>query len=84
MATVPLAILFEGDFVLKLLPAESGDTMDELAEKARPVTIGVHVADRPGKVIRVRKEGNEAPYPRGMTVEAAGLAPMDGVNLYFE
>jgi len=84
MTTVPLAILFEGDFVLKLLPVESEDTMDTLAEKARGVTIGIHVQDQPGKAIRVRKEGNDEPYPRDMTVETAGLTPMDGVNLYFE
>ena len=84
MATVPLAILFEGDFVLKLLPVETEDTMDTLADKARGVTIGIHIQDQPGKAIRVRKEGNDEPFPRDMTVEAAGLTPMDGVNLYFE
>lgn len=84
MTTVPLAILFEGDFVLKLLPVESEDSMDTLAEKASTVTVGIHVADQPDKTIRVRKDGNDEPFPRDMTVEAAGLTPMDGVNLYFE
>ena len=84
MAAVPLALLFEGDFVVKLLAVDSEDSMDGVAEKARDVTIGVHIADQPGKVIRVRKEGNDQPFPRDVTVADSGLEPMDGVNLYFE
>ena len=34
MAVVPLAANFEGDFVLKLVPVDSGDTMDEVAAAA--------------------------------------------------
>ena len=84
MAPVPLALLFEGDFVVKLVVVDSDDSMDELAEKARDVTIGVHIADQPGKAIRVRKEGSDQPFPRDVKVADSGLEPMDGVNLYFE
>ena len=84
MATVPIAILFEGDFVLKLLPVETEDTMDTLAEKASTVTVGIHVANQPGKIIRVKKDGNAEAFPRDMTVGDAGLQPLDGINLYFE
>ncbi len=84
MAALPLALLFEGDFVVKLLVVESEDTMDGVAEKARDFTIGVHIADQPGKTIRVRTEGSDQPFPREVTVADSGLEPMDGVNLYFE
>ncbi len=84
MATVPVGILFEGDFVVKLLPIETEDTMDVVTEKARGVTVGIHIEEQAGKVIRVQKDGNDDPFPRDMTVEDAGLQPMDGLNLYFE
>ncbi|MER6877367.1 toluene-4-monooxygenase system B family protein, partial [Amycolatopsis sp. NPDC000673] len=53
MATIPLAVHFDGDFVLKLLPADSEHTMDELAAAAAENSVGIHVPDQPGRTLRV-------------------------------
>lgn len=84
MAVVPLAANFEGDFVLKLVPVDSGDTMDEVAAAAAANSIGIHVADQPGRVLRVRKQGADAPYDRDSTVAEVGLEPTECVEIYFE
>ena len=84
MADMPVAILFHGDFVPKLLVIDTDDTMDGVAAKAREVTIGIHVADQPGRAIRVHKVGNDEPFPRDATVSGVGLEAMDGLDLYFE
>ncbi|MBB3664483.1 toluene monooxygenase system protein B [Prauserella sediminis] len=84
MATIPLATNFDGDFVLKLLPIDSANTMDELAAAAAENVIGIHVHDQPGKTLRVRKQGAAEPYARATTVAEAALEPTECVEIYFE
>lgn len=84
MATVPLVSHFHGDFVLKLLPVDSEQSMAEVASAAASHSVGIHVADQPGRPIRARKQGETAPYPLDMTLAASGLQPMDCVEFYFE
>lgn len=84
MALVPLASHFDGDFVIKLLPVDSENTMDEVAEAAKVNAVGIHVPDRPDRTIRVRKQGNASPFPREMTVAASGLEATECIELYFE
>ena len=84
MATIPLAVHFDGDFVLKLLPADSEHTMDELAAAAAENSVGVHVPDQPGRTLRVRRQGDAQPFDRASTVSAAGLGPTECVEVYFE
>ena len=84
MAIIPLATNFDGDFVLKLLPVDTGNTMDEVAAAAAANSVGIHVADQPGRTLRVRKQGAGTPYDRGSTVADAGLEPTECVEIYFE
>ncbi|MGI6873730.1 MULTISPECIES: toluene-4-monooxygenase system B family protein [Amycolatopsis] len=84
MAVIPLAAHFHGDFVIKLLPVDSGDTMDQVAAAAAANAVGIHVADQPGRTLRVRKQGAETPYPRTTTVADSGLEPTECVEIYFE
>ncbi|MEV0054560.1 toluene-4-monooxygenase system B family protein [Saccharopolyspora shandongensis] len=84
MAVIPLAANFAGDFVIKLLPVDSGNTMDEVAAAAAANSVGIHVPDQPGRVLRVRKQGAEAPYGRDTTVADAALEPTECVEIYFE
>ncbi|QJY49362.1 toluene-4-monooxygenase system B family protein [Pseudonocardia broussonetiae] len=84
MALIPLASHFDGDFVIKLLPVDSENTMDEVAAAAATNVIGVHVFDQPGRTLRVRKQGADAPYGRSSTVAESGLEPTECIEIYFE
>lgn len=84
MALLPLVSHFHGDFVLKLLPVDTGLTMAQVATAAAENAVGIHVADQPGKVIRARKQDAEAAYPLDMTLADSGLAAMDCVEFYFD
>lgn len=84
MATVPLAANFDGDFVLKLLPVDSENTMDDVAAAAAANSVGIHVPDQPGRTLRVKKQGADAPYAPETTVAASGLEPTECIEIYFE
>ncbi|MDQ4116505.1 MAG: toluene monooxygenase [Actinomycetota bacterium] len=84
MALIPLASHFDGDFVLKLLPVDTENTFDQVAAAASENAIGVHVAEQPGRTIRVRKQGDADPFPREMTVAASGLEPTECIELFYE
>ncbi len=57
MALFPLVSNVEGDFVLQLLPVDTDDTMDQVAEKAAYHSIGRRVgALSPGVQLRVAQE----------------------------
>ena len=83
MAPFPLSVNFEGDFVLKLLVVDTGNTMAEVAEAATENVLGLHVAAQDA-VIRVRIPGEAEPLPVDMTVEAAGLLPTQTLDFYYE
>jgi toluene monooxygenase system protein B len=84
MALIPLASHFDGDFVIKLLPVDSENTMDEVAAAAAVNAVGIHVVEQPGRTIRVRKQGMDTAYPRSMTVADSGLEPTECIELYYE
>lgn len=84
MALFPISSKFEGDFVLKLVPVDTENTMDEVAAAAAVHSVGVHVPDQPGKVIRARAEGASDPFPRDMRLADSGLEPTDTIDFYFE
>jgi toluene monooxygenase system protein B len=84
MALFPISSHFHGDFVLKLVPVDTENTMAEVAAAAAVHAVGIHVPDQPGKVIRARKQGAAEPYPPSMRLSEAGLDPTDTVEFYFE
>ncbi|WP_409332319.1 toluene-4-monooxygenase system B family protein [Trujillonella humicola] len=84
MALFPISSHFHGDFVLKLVPVDTENTMDEVAAAAAAHSVGIHVPDQPGRTIRARKQGADEPFPRDMTLAQAGLEPTDTVEFYFE
>ncbi|NMO04114.1 toluene monooxygenase [Gordonia sp. TBRC 11910] len=83
MALFPISSHFHGDFVLKLVPVDTENTMDQVAAAAAEHSVGIHVPDQPGKVIRARRQGDPEPFPRDMLLADAGLAPTDTVEFYF-
>jgi toluene monooxygenase system protein B len=84
VALFPLTSNFEEDFVLQLLAVDTDHTMDEVAAAAAHHSVGRRVADRPGLVLRVRRQGNNDLFPRTMTVIESGLAPMECIEVVWE
>jgi len=78
MALFPLQGMFDGDFVLMLVPVDDQDTMTQVAEKVAHHAVGRRVAaqDRP---LQVRR--NSVPVPADATVTSAGFGPMDVVEV---
>jgi toluene monooxygenase system protein B len=83
MALFPISSKFDGDFVLKLVPVDTDDTMADVAAAAAEHSVGIHVPDQPGKVVRARAEGATDPYPLDMKLSETGLGPTDTVEFYF-
>ena len=84
MALFPLISNFHGDFVLKLVPVDTDNTMAEVAAAAASHSVGIHVADQPGKKIRARREGDAQPFALDLKVKDSGLEPMECIEFYFE
>ena len=84
MALFPLISNFHGDFVLKLVPVDTENTMAEVAAAAASHSVGIHVADQPGKKICARREGASEAFPPGLKLKDSGLEPMECVEFYFE
>ena len=83
MAAFPLFSNFQHDFVILLLPVDTENTMDEVAEAAAYHSVGRRVAAQPDKVMRVRKQGAEAFFPRNLKVKDSGLKPTETVDIIF-
>ena len=83
MALYPLISNFQHDFVLQLLAVDTENTMDEVAAAAAHHSVGRRVSPQPGKVIRVRRQGDTAFIPRDTKLADAGIKPMECVEFIF-
>lgn len=82
MAAFPLVCNFQGDYGMKILFADSGDTMDMVAQKARDALVGVVVkAPRAGSVLRVRRHHTEEFLPGELTIEQAKFVKLEAVDI---
>lgn len=73
---IPLAGLFDGDFVTQLFVVEQEDTLNQLAEKLSVHAVGLRVEreDRPYEVVI-----NGEVLSGDKKVKEVGLTPMDYV-----
>ena len=78
MALFPLQAVFDGDFVVLLVPVDDADPMTTIAEKVAAHAAGARVAtlDRP---LQVRFES--AVLADDATVVSAGIGPMGVVEV---
>jgi toluene monooxygenase system protein B len=83
MALFPIHSNFERDFVIQLVPVDTDDTMDQVAEKCAYHSIGRRVKPSPDKVLRVRHHENGTLFPRDMKVADAGLRPTETLDILF-
>jgi toluene monooxygenase system protein B len=85
MALFPLVSNFENDFVIQLLPVDTDDTMDQVADKAAFHSVARRMWDLPdGTVLRVREQDTQQPFARDTTVAASGMGPMTCIVVYAE
>ncbi len=83
MALFPLISNFQYDFVLQLLPVDTENTMDQVAAAAAHHSVGRRVAPRPGKVVRVRRQGSETFFPRDAKLCETDIKPMESLEFIF-
>jgi toluene monooxygenase system protein B len=78
MALFPLQAVFDGDFVVLLVPVDDGDPMTTVAAKVAYHAAGHRVAeqDRP---LQARHRG--AVLAGDATVTSAGVGPMDVIQV---
>ena len=83
MALFPVISNFQYDFVLQLVAVDSENTMDEVAAAAAYHSVGRRVAAQPGKVVRVRRQGGEAFYPRQVKLCDTDIRAMESLEFIF-
>jgi toluene monooxygenase system protein B len=83
MALFPLISNFQYDFVLQLVPVDTENTMDEVAAAAAHHSVNRRVAPRPGKIIRVRRQGATEFFPRNARLCDTGITPMECLEFIF-
>ena len=77
MSAFPILSRFQQDAHIKTVEIDPSQTMDEVAATCAFHSIDLHVADKPGRTLRVRPttdDDSAQPWPRDLTVEKAGSA----------
>jgi toluene monooxygenase system protein B len=80
---MPIISNFHGDFVLLLVAVPIDSTMDEVAAAAAHHSVGKRVAPQPGKVIRVRKQGDTEFIDRDKKLSDTGIQPMECLEFVY-
>ena len=83
MALFPVISNFQYDFVLQLVAVDTENSMDEVAAAAAHHSVGRRVAPQPGKVIRVRRQGSQAYFPRRAKLSETDIKPMEALEFIF-
>jgi len=83
MAVFPIHSNFEEDFVIQLIPVDTADTMDEVAQKCAHHSLHRRVKPKAGKILRVRKHEDGTLFPRNLKVSEAGLRPTETLDIIF-
>ena len=83
MALFPVISNFQYDFVLLLVPVDTENTMDEVAAAAAHHSVGRRVAPRPGKVVRVRRQGSADFFPRDRRLRETDIKPLECLEFIF-
>ena len=87
MSAFPILSRFQQDAHIKTVEIDPSQTMDEVAATCAFHSIDLHVADKPGRTLRVRPttdDDSAQPWPRDLTVEKAGIRFYDCIDIYFE
>lgn len=80
MAMLPVQGMVLGDFVINLVPIESTDTMDKVAEAIAYHSVNRRVAKQ-DKPLRIRFNGHVLPLDA--TPESAGVGLLDYLEAFY-
>ncbi len=80
MALFPVQGIFDGDFVVLLVPVDTDDPMTVVAEKIAHHVVGRRVAAQ-GRPMRVRRQGEF--LADDATVAEAKVAPLDVLEVVY-
>lgn len=83
MTQLPIISNFQGDFLLQLVIGDATGTINSLADAAAYHSVGRRVSPQPGKVIRVRKQGEANFYQPEMKVSDTDIKAMDCLEFIF-
>lgn len=78
MALFPLQAVFDGDFVVLVVPVDDEDPMTAIADKVAHHVVG-HRLPAQDRLLRVRHNGSV--LPDDATVVTASVGPMDVVQV---
>ena len=81
---IPILFLFEDDGVVQVLDVELGQTMDEVASAAAKFTVGLRVAPKPGRILRVRLHATDELLARNATVKDLGWEVNESIDVIYE
>ena len=81
MAMFPIHSNFQGDFVVQLVPVDSDDTMDQVAEKCAYHSVGRRVKKRSGIL---RRHKSIELFDRNTKVCDSGLKPTEVIDIIYE
>lgn len=80
MAMLPVQGMVLGDFVINLVPIESSDTMDKVAQAIAHHSVNRRVAQQ-DKPLRIRFKGEVLPLDA--TPESAGVGLLDYLEAFY-
>lgn len=83
---IPIISRFQYDAHCKIVDVAPHWTMDEMTEACAYHSLGHHVRDEPGKILRVRRmtdDDSAMPFARKATVGELGFKPLDILDVYF-
>ena len=84
MALIPIVQNLHDEFVLYVGMIDTEHTMDQVCEEVCKVNIAFDKNRIDGQSLRVRRLGEEDPFPRNQTVADAGIAPMSSLEFFYE
>ena len=83
MSAIPIVSNFQHDFVLQIVLTDTEATMDEVAAAAAYHSVGRRVAAQPGRVVRVRRQGDDQFIQRGSRLKDIDVKPMETFEFIF-
>jgi toluene monooxygenase system protein B len=84
MDALPLSCSFEDGCILTLVVVDRAGTMDDVARTVAEHFVGRMLPAKPGRIMRVRLQGETEFLPRELRVSDAGWVPMTTIQIAYE
>lgn len=84
MAMIPVIQNLHEEFAMLISIVDDAQTIDQLCETVSRISIAFDRNGHPDRVLRVRRHGDDTPFPRDVTVAQAGIGPMTSLVFYYE